>query len=296
MSVTFAIVVWGATAVLGALTMRWLWLSQLSRDRLVEESTGTSDERPDPLTRWLALAGYRRRGATSAFVAAAAGALVAGLGCAWLWHASGLGAYLASASTIVPGPAGALMAFVLAQAGWILTIVIASLPWVVVRGARRGLVEAVERDLPIALETLTTLGEAGYGFDAAVDRMLRSSGADRPLHQELARYRRDVQAGRPTVQALRRLANRLEVGAVTMLVSALVQAEQLGAGLGSVLRVQADDLRHRRRERALGRADALEVKLVLPLVVCFLPGVLLAALGPVFHQFFELIDRMTSGF
>jgi len=66
----------------------------------------------------------------------------------------------------------------------------------------------------------------------------------------------------------------------------------MGSSLGGVLRTQADDLRNLRRERALAEAESLEVKLVFPLVICFLPGIFVAAAGPAFYQFVQLIDRI----
>jgi len=72
----------------------------------------------------------------------------------------------------------------------------------------------------------------------------------------------------------------------------LVQAEQVGSGISEVLRRQADDLRNRRRERALALANALPVKLLFPLVICFLPGLFVATLGPTFYQFFQFADAV----
>ena len=75
-----------------------------------------------------------------------------------------------------------------------------------------------------------------------------------------------------------------------MLVSALVQAEQLGSGIAQTLRRQADDLRDRRRERANAFAMALPIKRMFPLVVCFLPGIFVWTLGPFFVQLFQIAD------
>jgi pilus assembly protein TadC len=76
-------------------------------------------------------------------------------------------------------------------------------------------------------------------------------------------------------------------------VSALVHAEQVGAGLAATLRAQADDLRSRRRERALAMAMAVPVKLLFPLVTCFLPGIMIAALGPIIFQIVQVLDQFT---
>ena len=148
----------------------------------------------------------------------------------------------------------------------------------------------VERDLPVTLELLATLAEAGLGFDAALDRILGSNPADRALVQEFRTFQSEVLAGRSRVECLRRLGRRLDVTSVTILVSALVQAEQIGSGIAEVLRSQAEDLRQRRRERAMEFSMALPVKLLFPLVICFLPGIILFTLGPAFYDLFRLAD------
>jgi len=243
----------------------------------------------------LSRAGFRRRGASALFVASALGALVLAAAAAFTWLGTDLGETLAAGVGVVPGPAGALMALVLQAGPLILFLAIALAPWLVVRAARRARVAAIEQDLPASLELLSTLGEAGFGFDAAVDRLLASQPARQPLVQELRFYQRDALAGMPRVDALRRMAERVGVPAVSVLATALVQAEQMGSSLAGVLRTQAEDLRNLRRERALAQAEALEVKLVFPLVICFLPGLFVAAAGPAFYQFVQLIDRIARG-
>ncbi len=114
--------------------------------------------------------------------------------------------------------------------------------------------------------------------------------ADRPLAREFRSYQADLLSGRTRVDALRRLARRLEVPSVTILVSALVQAEQMGTGIAETLRRQADDMRDRRRERANAFAMALPVKRMVPLVVCFLPGIFVWAIGPAFTRLFQIAD------
>jgi tight adherence protein C len=102
----------------------------------------------------------------------------------------------------------------------------------------------------------------------------------------------DLLAGRGRISSLRRLARRVEVLHFTLFVSALVQTEQTSSGVADVLRRQADDLRDRRREQAIAFAMALPVKLLFPLVICFLPGLFVATLGPTFHQFFQFADQI----
>ena len=190
----------------------------------------------------------------------------------------------------LPPVVGDLLSPIAYMAPWTVFLILALLPWLVVRRARRQRVEQVEQDLPISLELLATLSEAGLGFDAALARVLDSLMEDRPLGREFRTYQSDLLAGRTRVESLRRLARRLDVSSVTILVSALVQAEQLGSGIAQALRRQADDLRDRRRERANAFAMALPVKRMFPLVVCFMPGLFVWTLGPFFVQLFKMAD------
>ena len=148
-----------------------------------------------------------------------------------------------------PPPTGDLVLPIAYLAPWTVLLILVLLPWMIVRRSRRQRMEKVEQDLPICLELLATLSEAGLGFDAALARVLDSVMEDRPLGREFRTYQSDLLAGRTRVESLRRVARRLEVSSVTILVSALVQAEQLGSGIAQALRRQADDLRDRRRER-----------------------------------------------
>ena len=117
---------------------------------------------------------------------------------------------------------------------------------------------------------------------------MRAQERKRPLTSEFANFQLDMLAGVPRLQALRQLARRIEVQSITTFTSALVQAEQVGAGLAETLRHQADDLRQRRRENALLQAQALPVKLVFPLIICFLPGIFVSTLAPVLYQMIQV--------
>jgi tight adherence protein C len=191
-----------------------------------------------------------------------------------------------------PGGVGEIFLPVMYAAPWLAAFLLVAAPWVVVRAARRERVVQIEQDLPLFLELLATLAEAGIGFDAALERVLDAQRQDRPLTEEFRTFQREVLAGVVRVRALRRVADRADVLSLTILISALVQAEQVGSGIAEVLRRQADDLRSRRRERAMSLANALPVKLLFPLVICFLPGLFVATLGPTFYQFFQFADSV----
>jgi len=123
----------------------------------------------------------------------------------------------------------------------------------------------------------------------------QSDTEERRLTRELQQFQLESMAGMPRIRSLRRLSRRLEVPAVSTFVSALVQAEQMGAGLAEVMRHQADDLRNRRRERAFLLAQALPVKLVFPLVICFLPAIFVFTLGPAFYSLFQTLGSAVGG-
>ena len=196
---------------------------------------------------------------------------------------------------LIPGGVGETFLPVVWVAPWIISIGLLCVPLLMVRAARRERVSTIEQDLPLAMELMATLSEAGLGFDSALIRILKTRLAGRPLAKELKVYQADLLAGRPRIESLRRLSGRIRLGSISILVSALVQAEQMGMGISKVLRMQADDIRARRRERAIAFANSLPVKRLFPLVICFLPGLFVWTLGPAFVQLFKLTETFTRG-
>ena len=254
-------------------------------------------ERPDRdsvvagfLQRWLFLAGYRQPGAPAAFVAATLLAIGLGLAALVAIRGTGLTGQLSRNIAGLPPGVGDLLVPITYLAPWTVLMILMLMPWLVVRRSRRQRIEHVEQDLPISLELLATLSEAGLGFDAALSRVLDSAVQDRPLAREFRTYQSDLLAGQNASRSLAATGPPLGSPSVTMLVSALVQAEQLGSGIAQTLRRQADDLRDRRRERANAFAMALPIKRMFPLVVCFLPGIFVWTLGPFFVQLFQIAD------
>jgi tight adherence protein C len=250
-----------------------------------------SSPRETPLARWLARAGYRRPNAQPIFVAATIGFVAIGVALSQVYRLILFGPLL-DAVVNVPGSAGDVLILVLQGGPWIVFVICALLPTLVVRAARRARVRAIEQDLPLALELFATMAEAGLGFDAALARIVRVQGGGRALVSEFVNFQHDMLAGMSRIQALRQLARRIDVPYLTSFTSALIQAEQVGASMAETLQHQAVDLRQRRRENALLRAQALPVKLVFPLVVCFLPGIFVSTLAPVLFQMVEVANSV----
>jgi tight adherence protein C len=246
------------------------------------------------LRRWLYLAGYRRRTATSTFLMASVISVLAGIGAAIFVTQSGLTDRAVQAASEMPGGAGDLARPVLSFGPWIILILFAFVPWSIVNSKRKKRVREIEQDLPVTLELLATMSESGLAFDSALERVIGSGEVHRPLFQELRSFQVETMSGVPRVHCFRRFARRVEVASVSIFASALVQAEQIGSGFTNVLRTQADDLRNRRREDANMLAQALTVKLVFPLVLCFLPGIFVSTLGPVFLQFIKLTNSLSG--
>jgi tight adherence protein C len=285
-------------AVLWAVFRRQVAASE-SRRRILDEpsaATAVADRSEPPswfLRDWLYQAGFRSPGAVGTFfgITLFAFAVAADIGLLIVlanWHSRA-----AQLTSLLPAALGDILYPLLLLAPWLVCLVVAALPALVVQSARQRRTMAIERDLPIVLEMMATIGEAGLGFDAALARILQTDLGRTPLAEEFRSFQSDLLAGRPRVEALRRLARRVRVLSLSVVVSAIVQAEQLGMGLAAVLRRQADDLRDRRRERANAFANSLPVKRLLPMVICFLPGLFVWTLGPFFVQIFRMADTFT---
>lgn len=286
-------------AALAAALLLWRqWAARQSiADRLYDDerqTTSTSDRPMSLLRRWLFLAGYRHPQAPAIYVLTLLLGIAAGVVFLLTFYLTGLNEQLARSTELVPGGVGEVFLPAVWVGPWFLFLLPSLLSTLAVRSARRARVESIEQDLPLALELFATLSEAGMAFDAALERMLGTRLGERPLAGEFRAFQGDLLAGRPRVQALRRLSQRIDVPSMSVFVSALVQAEQLGMGIAQVLRRQADDLRDRRRERANTFAQQLPVKRIIPLVVCFLPGLFVWTLGPVFVQLFQIAEKFVQ--
>lgn len=258
-----------------------------------DDSTTTSGQdasaRDSVLERWLARGGYRQSNAQTIFVASTVGCVLVGAAVSQFYRLVLLRPLVTAISNI-PGSAGDLLALVLVAGPWILLMLSGFVPALVVRSARRLRVRAIEQDLPLALELFATMAEAGLGFDAALAKVVRAQGSSRPLASEFLNFQHDMMAGMSRTQALRQLGRRADVSSLSTFTSALVQAEQVGASMAETLQHQANNLRQRRRENALLQAQALPVKLVFPLVVCFLPGIFATTLAPVLFQMVQVAN------
>ena len=142
--------------------------------------------------------------------------------------------------------------------------------------------DAIRRALPDTLDQLAVTVEAGLAFESAVARASRSTKG--PLADELVRMLQDVQAGMTRREAMRGLADRIDVSELRAFVTAILQAERYGVPIGQVLRVQSGELRLKRSQRAEERAAKLPVKLLFPTVFLIFPVLFIVLLGPAMLQ------------
>jgi tight adherence protein C len=137
---------------------------------------------------------------------------------------------------------------------------------------------AIIRALPDALDLLTICVEAGLGFDAAMQKV--NEKWDDPLSFEFGRVIREIQLGKARKDGLRDMANRMDVPDVTSFVAAIVQTEQLGVSIAKVLRIQSEQMRQKRRQRAEERAHQAPIKMLFPMVFLIFPSIYIVLLGP----------------
>ena len=138
--------------------------------------------------------------------------------------------------------------------------------------------EVIRRALADTVDQLTVSVEAGLGLDAAIARVATTT--EGPLASEFARVSQDVRAGMRRGDALLAMSDRVQLPELRQLVVALAQAEKLGVPVVQTMRVQAAELRVKRRQAAEEQAMKMPVKILFPMMVCILPCIFVIVLGP----------------
>lgn len=136
----------------------------------------------------------------------------------------------------------------------------------------------VQKAMPDALDLLTICVEAGLGFDAAMSNVAQKW--DNELSLAFARTIRETQLGKVRRDAMKSMAERIDLPEMTSFVAAVVQSEQLGVSMAKVLRIQADQMRLRRRQIAEELAHQAPVKMLLPMVGFIFPSIFIVLMAP----------------
>ncbi|MEA2646452.1 MAG: tight adherence protein [Chloroflexota bacterium] len=141
--------------------------------------------------------------------------------------------------------------------------------------------------LPNALDLLTISVEAGLGFDAALVRVTEKY--KNALSEEFTQVLNEVRLGRPRLEALDDMGRRVGVEELHSFIQALIQSEQLGVGIAKVLRIQSEEMRRKRRQRAEEQAAQASLKMLFPMIIFIFPTIFIVLMGPaaliLFHTF-----------
>jgi tight adherence protein C len=142
--------------------------------------------------------------------------------------------------------------------------------------------ENILKALPDALDLLVICVEAGLGFDMAMGKVYEKW--DNELALAFGRVLKEIQLGKLRREALRDMAERMDVPDVNAFTAAIIQADQLGVSMAKILRVQADQMRTKRRQRAQEKAQQAPVKMMIPMVLLIFPSLWIVLLGPAVLQ------------
>ncbi len=138
--------------------------------------------------------------------------------------------------------------------------------------------DEILKALPDCLDLLTICVEAGLGFDAAMGKI--NEKWDNELAIGFGRVLQEVRLGKLRREALRDMSSRMDVSDVTSFVAAVLQAEQLGVSMGKILRIQSEQMRVRRRQRAEQKAHQAPIKMLFPMALFIFPTIWLVLMGP----------------
>lgn len=159
--------------------------------------------------------------------------------------------------------------------------------WLKMKTSKRK--EKLRQQLPDVMDLLIVSVEAGLGFDAALLRLYEKNKSE--LMTELIQATRDIQRGMSKKEAYESLAKRCDLKELTTFLTALVQADQLGISIKSVLKVQAENLRKERKQRAEEKALRAPVTMLVPMVLFIFPVIFIILLGPAVLNIMEVFGK-----
>jgi tight adherence protein C len=136
----------------------------------------------------------------------------------------------------------------------------------------------IRKAMPDALDLLTICVEAGLGFDAAMSNVAEKW--ENELSMAFARAIREIQLGKVRREALKSMADRIDLAEMSSFVAAIIQSETLGVSMAKVLRIQAEQMRMRRRQYAEELAHQAPVKMLIPMIVFIFPSIFIVLMTP----------------
>lgn len=179
---------------------------------------------------------------------------------------------------------GSILIFVLLGMG-----TAAILPFVYLRLKTKQRLKAALKELPDVLDLLTVSLEAGLGFDAALNKLVSKKGG--VLSEEFQRCLEEIRLGKTRREALLGIRDRIELDELKLTIGSILQSERLGIGLVQVLRVQSQEVREQRKQRAEEEAMKAPIKMLFPLVLFIFPSLFIVLLGPALIQFIQTFSQ-----
>ena len=166
------------------------------------------------------------------------------------------------------------------------------LPGLVVSRRIKKRQKEMQKALPDALDMLVVSVEAGLGLNAALVRVSDEMDRMSPvLSEQLGLVNLEIRAGTSREDALRNLSERTGLQDISSLVGMLIQTDRFGTSVAQALRVHADTMRTKRRQRAEEAAAKTTIKMVFPLVFCIFPALFVVILGPALIQIYKALGR-----
>jgi tight adherence protein C len=151
-----------------------------------------------------------------------------------------------------------------------------------IRDEKKRRQKRITKGMPDTIDIIAISVEAGLGFDAAVQRVAGKSKDD--LSIEFERYLLELRLGKSRKEALRNIIWRTGVPDLSSFITAIIQADTLGVSIANVLRIQSDQMRIRRRQRAEELAHKAPIKMLFPMALFIFPAIFVVILGPVVPQ------------
>jgi tight adherence protein C len=221
----------------------------------------------------LTIAGYRSREAVVVFFG--------------LRVVIAIGAFLLCASPLIKG-SNLLVALGACGVAYVL-------PGMVLARMAKKRQHRIRLGLADAVDLLIVTVEAGLGLDQAIQRVSEELAfAHKDLTDELRLINLEIRAGKARAEALQNLAVRTGLDDVSSLVTMLVQTDKFGTSVAQSLRVHAETLRTKRRQRAEEAAAKTGAKMVFPLVICIFPAIWVVTVGSAVIKFIQILLPMAN--
>lgn len=147
--------------------------------------------------------------------------------------------------------------------------------------------DMILKELPYTLDLITVSVEAGLSFDGAMSRVIVNISGE--LCDEFAKTLKEIRMGIQRKVALKNMSQRCDVRELSMLLTSLIQADDLGVGLSNVLRIESAGLREHRKQVAREKAMKAPIKMLFPLIFFIFPSIFIVILGPALIKIFKIL-------